>query len=47
MKYQSYIVISKTHIAECCREKAVELARRWGVPVIFRIHRKPTAKATP
>ena len=38
MQYR-YFVISKTHIAESDRAKCVELARRWGVPVLFRIRR--------
>lgn len=41
---QSYIVSSKTHIAESDRAKCVELARRWGVAVIFRVHWKPKKK---
>lgn len=33
----SYLVSSRTHVAQGGRETCVELARRWGVPVVLRV----------
>jgi len=37
---QTYLVVTPYHIAETTQRRAVQLAKRWGCGVIFKVHWK-------